>query len=185
MTASGARPRDLSEVTVPPSIQALLAARLDSLGSDERSVIEPASVVGYHFQAAALSALVSDALSTFVGEKLTVLQQKHLVRRLEDGEDGMHRFDHIMIRDTAYDGILKRARADLHERFVAWADVANQDRGVEFEEILGYHLEQACRLPLRARPARRQAVARSAQREHGGSPRRAGARSPAATCRAR
>ena len=136
---------DLSEVTVPPSIQALLAARLDSLGSDERSVIEPASVVGYHFQAAALSALVSDALSTVVGEKLTVLQQKHLVRRLEDGEDGMHRFHHIMIRDTAYDGILKRARADLHERFVAWADVANQDRGVEFEEILGYHLEQACR----------------------------------------
>ena len=136
---------DLSEVTVPPSIQALLAARLDSLGSDERSVIEPASVVGYHFQAAALSALVSDALSTSVGEKLTVLQQKHLVRRLEDGEDGMHRFHHIMIRDTAYDGILKRARADLHERFVAWADVANQDRGVEFEEILGYHLEQACR----------------------------------------
>ena len=48
-----------------------------------------------------------------------------------------------MIRDTAYDGILKRARADLHTRFVAWADLANRDRGVEFEEILGYHLEQA------------------------------------------
>ena len=55
----------------------------------------------------------------------------------------MHRFHHIMIRDTAYDGILKRARADLHTRFVAWADLANRDRGVEFEEILGYHLEQA------------------------------------------
>ncbi len=55
---------DLSEVTVPPSIQALLAARLDSLASDERSVIEPASVVGYHFPAAALGALVSDELST-------------------------------------------------------------------------------------------------------------------------
>ena len=50
-----------------------------------------------------------------------------------------------MIRDTAYDGILKRARADLHTRFVTWADVANRDRGVEFEEILGYHLEQAWR----------------------------------------
>jgi tetratricopeptide (TPR) repeat protein len=50
-----------------------------------------------------------------------------------------------MVRDTAYDAILKRTRADLHERFVAWADVANQDRGVEFEEILGYHLEQACK----------------------------------------
>jgi tetratricopeptide (TPR) repeat protein len=48
-----------------------------------------------------------------------------------------------MIRDTAYDGILKRARADLHERFVVWADEVNRDRGAEFEEILGYHLEQA------------------------------------------
>ena len=48
-----------------------------------------------------------------------------------------------MIRDTAYDGILKRARADLHERFVDWADEVNRDRGAEFEEILGYHLEQA------------------------------------------
>ena len=48
-----------------------------------------------------------------------------------------------MIRDTAYDGILKRARADFHERFVAWADEVNRDRGAEFEEILGYHLEQA------------------------------------------
>ena len=64
---------------------------------------------------------------------------------MEDGADGAHRFHHIMIRDTAYDGILKRARADLHTRFVAWADLANRDRGVEFEEILGYHLEQAWR----------------------------------------
>ena len=48
-----------------------------------------------------------------------------------------------MIRDTAYDGILKRARADFHERFVVWADEVNRDRGAEFEEILGYHLEQA------------------------------------------
>ena len=136
--------RDLSEVTVPPSIQALLAARLDALASNERSVIEPASVVGYHFPAAALGVLVADPLSATVGEQLVSLEAKHLVRRLEDGEEGAHRFDHIMIRDTAYDGILKRARADLHERFVAWADVANQDRGAEFEEILGYHLEQAC-----------------------------------------
>ena len=137
--------RDLSEVTVPPSIQALLAARLDSLASGERSVIEPASVIGYHFPDAALSVLVPDELAPRVGTELAALAQKHLVRPLEEGDERGHRFHHIMIRDTAYDGILKRARADLHERFVAWADVANQDRGAEFEEILGYHLEQACR----------------------------------------
>ncbi len=67
-----------------------------------------------------------------------------------------YRFHHVLIRDTAYDGILKRARASFHERFVEWGDSVNRERaGPEYEEILGYHLEQAHQLPLRARPARR------------------------------
>jgi hypothetical protein len=48
-----------------------------------------------------------------------------------------------MIRDTAYDGILSGARADSTSASSSWADGVNRDRGVEFEEILGYHLEQA------------------------------------------
>jgi predicted ATPase/class 3 adenylate cyclase len=134
---------DLSEIHVPPTIQALLASRLDALANDERSVIEPASVVGYVFAEAAVTALTPPEISPRVPGELATLAQKHLTRPLEDGDEGAHRFHHIMIRDTAYDGILKRARADLHARFVAWADVANRDRSGEFEEILGYHLEQA------------------------------------------
>jgi class 3 adenylate cyclase/tetratricopeptide (TPR) repeat protein len=132
----------LSDLHVPPTIQALLAARLDTLASVERSVIEPASVVGYVFAEAAVSALTPPEVSPRVRTELTTLAQKHLVRPVEEDETH-HRFQHIMIRDTAYDGILKRARADLHERFVMWADEVNRDRGAEFEEILGYHLEQA------------------------------------------
>jgi class 3 adenylate cyclase/tetratricopeptide (TPR) repeat protein len=134
---------DLSELHVPPTIQALLASRLDTLESAERSVLEPASVVGYVFPEAAVTALAPPDVSPRVPLELATLTQKHLVDRVEESEDGAHRFHHIMIRDTAYEGILKRARADLHERFVAWADGVNRDRGVEFEEILGYHLEQA------------------------------------------
>ena len=132
----------LSDLHVPPTIQALLAARLDTLASDGRAVIEPASVVGYVFADAAVSALTPPEVSPRVRTELTTLAQKHLVTSVEDDEEH-HRFQHIMIRDTAYDGILKRARADLHERFVVWADDVNRDRGAEFEEILGYHLEQA------------------------------------------
>jgi class 3 adenylate cyclase/tetratricopeptide (TPR) repeat protein len=136
---------EATEIQVPPTIQALLASRLDTLASSERSVIEPASVVGYVFPEEAVTALAPPDVSPRVGSELATLAQKHLVRPVEDGAEGAHRFHHIMIRDTAYDGILKRARADLHERFVSWADAANRDRGVEFEEILGYHLEQAWR----------------------------------------
>ena len=133
----------LEELHVPPTIQALLAARLDTLAGGERSVIEPASVIGYVFAEAAVTALAPPEMSPRVRGELTTLAQKHLVQHVDDGDEGQHRFQHIMIRDTAYDGILKRGRADLHERFVTWADEVNRDRGAEFEEILGYHLEQA------------------------------------------
>jgi tetratricopeptide (TPR) repeat protein len=71
--------------------------------------------------------------------------RKRLVRPHEPGRT--FRFDHILIRDVAYGGQLKRTRAVLHERFVEWADRVNRgrDREVEFEEILAYHLEQAHR----------------------------------------
>jgi class 3 adenylate cyclase/tetratricopeptide (TPR) repeat protein len=134
---------EISELHVPPTVQALIASRLDALSDTQRSVIEPASVVGYLFVEGAVAALAPPAIGPHVPTELTTLVQKHLVQRIEDGDEGAHRFEHIMIRDTAYDGILKRARADLHERFVAWADGVNRDRAVEFEEILGYHLEQA------------------------------------------
>jgi len=134
---------EISELHVPPTVQALIAARLDTLSGTQRSVIEPASVVGYLFVESAVTALAPPDVTPQVPLELTTLVQKHLVQRIEDGDEGAHRFEHIMVRDTAYDGILKRARADLHERFVRWADGVNRDRGVEFEEILGYHLEQA------------------------------------------
>ena len=106
-------------------------------------MIEPASVVGYVFPEEAVTA--SRRPRSPAGQVgRSTLAQKHLVRRASRrATRACTRFHHIMIRDTGHDGILKVARADLHTRFVAWADLANRDRGVEFEEILGYHLEQA------------------------------------------
>jgi class 3 adenylate cyclase/tetratricopeptide (TPR) repeat protein len=138
--------RELASLEVPPTIQALLAARLDHLGQEERAIIEPASVVGLVFARAALEQLVPDALRAKVPALLEGLAQKRLVR--PQGVDGdAFRFNHILIRDAAYNGLLKRTRATLHERFVDWADDVNRDRDreTEFEEILAYHLEQAHR----------------------------------------
>jgi predicted ATPase len=58
------------------------------------------------------------------------------------GEDA-YRFRHALIRDAAYRSVPKNARADLHERFAAWLELTAADRLREFEEIVGYHLEQA------------------------------------------
>jgi class 3 adenylate cyclase/tetratricopeptide (TPR) repeat protein len=140
---------DLSELAIPPTIHALLAARLDTLPPEERAVVEPASVIGLAFPQDAVEALVADPVRDEVEMHLTGLTRKQLVRPQEDSvaDDVMFRFHHLLIRDAAYQGLLKRSRALLHERFVEWADVVNAQRGrtTEFEEILGYHLEQAYR----------------------------------------
>jgi class 3 adenylate cyclase/tetratricopeptide (TPR) repeat protein len=140
---------DLADLAIPPSIHALLAARLDALPAEERAVVDPASVIGLSFAQEAVEALVAEAVQHNVPIHLDGLTRKQLVRPQEDEEtdDAIYRFHHLLVRDAAYQGLLKRSRAQLHERFVAWADVVNAERGrgTEFEEILGYHLEQAYR----------------------------------------
>src|ERR687887_897538 len=138
--------RTLSELDVPPTIHALLAARLDRLEPEGRAVVEPASVVGLVFPKDAVAELAADGIRTGLDGHLATLERKQLVRPHADAQVS-YRFNHILIRDAAYQGLLKRTRATLHERFVEGADRVNRDRdrAAEFEEILGYHLEQAYR----------------------------------------
>jgi class 3 adenylate cyclase/tetratricopeptide (TPR) repeat protein len=136
---------DLSELAIPPTIQALLAARLDLLSAEERAVIEPASVIGLAFEQPPVEELVPEPVRQDVGGHLVSMTQKQLVRQQPEIAERSYRFHHILVRDAAYQGILKRARASLHERFADWAEQINRERHreAEFEEILGYHLEQA------------------------------------------
>ena len=135
------------DINVPPTISALLAARLDNLTREERAVVEPASVIGLVFAEAAVEAMVPQALQSTVPGHLSDLDRKQFVHPLPADDDPLFRFHHILVRDAAYQSLLKRARATMHERFVAWAEPMNRERGreAEFEEILGYHLEQAVR----------------------------------------
>jgi len=130
------------EIEVPPTIQALLAARLDQLDPSERHVLERGSVEGEVFHRGAVAALVQD--ETAVDGRLVALVRKDLVRPAVAqlaGEDG-YRFRHLLIRDAAYEALPKATRADLHERFASWLETRGADL-VELDEIVGYHLEQA------------------------------------------
>jgi class 3 adenylate cyclase/tetratricopeptide (TPR) repeat protein len=130
------------DVVVPPSIQALLAARLDQLEPSERAVLERGSVEGRVFHRRAVEALAPD--ETGVVARLTSLVRKELVRPdkpVFSGDDAF-RFRHMLIRDAAYDALPKAIRAELHERFAEWLESHGSDL-LELDEILGYHLEQA------------------------------------------
>jgi class 3 adenylate cyclase/tetratricopeptide (TPR) repeat protein len=133
-----------ARLQIPPTVQALVASRLDALRAEERAVVDPASVIGLTFALDAVAELVEETVQPGLKDDLAVLVTKQLVRQLPE-EEVLYRFGHQIIRDTAYGSLLKRARAALHERFVTWAERVNRERGreLEFEEILGYHLEQA------------------------------------------
>jgi class 3 adenylate cyclase len=131
-------------VEVPPTIQALLAARLDQLDPAERSVLERGSVEGRTFHRGAVAALVDG--DGGVDQRLIGLVRKELVRpdRPQLSGDDAYRFRHLLIRDAAYEALPKATRADLHERFARWIEGHGLEL-VELDEIVGYHLEQACR----------------------------------------
>jgi class 3 adenylate cyclase/tetratricopeptide (TPR) repeat protein len=146
--------RDLSSLSIPVTLHALLGARLEMLESEERAVIERASVVGRVFWWTAVSELSPEELKPNVGRYLQSLMRKELIRPDYTylGQEDAFRFAHILIRDAAYNGLPKAVRADLHERLVDWIQERSRDRPGEFEEIIGYHLEQAHRTLLELGP---------------------------------
>ena len=138
---------DLASVTVPPTIQALLAARLDGLPNKERAVLERGSVEGQIFHRAAVAALGPADQRDSVSDDLRALSRKELVRpdRPDLLGDDAFRFRHLLIRDAAYAAMPKQARADLHSQFADWLVRAAGEHLTEYEEIVAYHLEQAYR----------------------------------------
>jgi tetratricopeptide (TPR) repeat protein len=132
-----------SEVAVPPTIHALLQARLDQLAGDERSVIERGSIEGEVFHRSPVAELAPERVRSGLDAHLTKLIRNELIRPeapTMPGDDAF-RFRHLLIRDAAYDALPKETRAELHERFALWLDEHVQL--VEQDEIVGYHLEQA------------------------------------------
>jgi class 3 adenylate cyclase len=139
--------RDLADVAVPPTIAALLSARLDRLSDDERRVLEAASVEGQGFHRGAVAALLPEAARAGLDTCLRSLVRKELVspeRSSLPGEDA-YRFRHLLIRDAAYDVIPKSARSECHRAFADWLEGVAGDRVAEQQELVGYHLERAHR----------------------------------------
>ncbi len=141
LVAALAERRDPSEI--PPTIHALLAARLDSLAPKERAVLERAAVAGREFWRGTIAELSPAEERPTVGATLLALVRKELVRPEPSGAvagDDCFRFRHALIRDAAYAAIPKRVRAELHERVAVWLERLGAE-----DEVVAYHLEQSHR----------------------------------------
>jgi len=119
---------------LPPTIQSLLAARIDRLGPGERAVLTHAAIVGRDFGRADLSALLVPQASTTAGRHLGTLAARGFVRERENG----YRFRHALVHEAVYRSTAKAERAVLHERL---AD--HLDRSGEEDDLVGFHLERA------------------------------------------
>ena len=150
--------------TLPVSIQAVLAARIDRLDPAEASVLRHAAVEGRTFHAGAVGALLPDDERPRADALLVALARKGLIRadRAEFAGEAAFRFDHVLIRDAAYEALPKRVRAVLHERIANWIDGRGPGSA---DEVVGYHLEQACRLQVELGAASERGLAvRAAER---------------------
>jgi class 3 adenylate cyclase/tetratricopeptide (TPR) repeat protein len=126
--------------TIPDTIQALIAARIDALPPEQKQVLQRASVIGRVFWQGAVADLAPEL-------DVDGLLDSLLMRELVVGEDRStiageraFRFKHILIAEVAYSGLSKAARADLHQSFARWL----HDRtGDELTEIRAHHLDRA------------------------------------------
>jgi ketosteroid isomerase-like protein/tetratricopeptide (TPR) repeat protein len=133
----------LADLEMPPTIQALLAARIERLRPEERTILERAAVVGRHFSRAAVAQLLPREIGD-LDARLESLRRSELIEPDTGwflGEPAL-RFHHALIRDAAYRRVLRGTRAGLHERFADWV-VSRVGEAVEHDETIGWHLEQA------------------------------------------
>ncbi len=146
--------RELDEIDLPVSLNALLGARLDRLDTQTRGALERGAVEGELFHRGAVVELSHESLRPAVPGELEELAGKDLIRPAAASLAGevAYRFKHILVREAAYRATAKKLRALLHERFADWLERLAGERVGEYQEILGYHFEQSYRYRLELGP---------------------------------
>jgi class 3 adenylate cyclase len=159
-------PPERVSLTMPPSVAALLAARIDRLPDDERTILGCAAVIGTVFYVDAVAALTGVALSD-VQRLLDLLVRKELLRPAVSDLVGLsaYRFLHVLVRDAAYEALSKASRAQLHEGLAQWLIFLDSDAVPD--EIVGTHFAMAweCRRQLGPATDQTRDLARKAARK--------------------
>ncbi len=135
----------VEQLQIPDSVQAVLAARLDTLPPEEKRVAQDAAVVGRIFWDVIVAHLAGSERDP-THELIRRLRVKDLVVQrspsaLADAAE--FGFRHVLIRDVAYDSLPKRDRSRLHRDVAAWAESELSDRIDEFSELIAGHLAAA------------------------------------------
>ena len=134
------------EWRLPETVQGLIAARLDLLPHEEKTLLQDAAVLGKTFWSGALTSL-SGLEAAELQERLHALERKQFVRRERESAvagENEHSFRHLLVRDVAYSQIPRAGRADKHRLAAEW--VESLGRPEDQSEMLAHHYLQALEL---------------------------------------
>jgi predicted ATPase/class 3 adenylate cyclase len=143
----------LAEVRVPPTLTAVLQARLDALPGGEKAVLQRASVVGRLFWDSVVGELATDAEEGVEVEPLLgALRQRELVYQHEQSafaEAREYTFKHTILRDVTYETVLLKLRRRYHAQVARWLEAHAGQRLGEYLGVIAGHYELAAE-PVKA-----------------------------------
>jgi tetratricopeptide (TPR) repeat protein len=134
--------RPLSNIKVPPTVQAVLAARIDALPAAEKRLLEEAAVIGYDARLTLLQAICGLTEDRLHG-LLNNLQAAEFLYETQLFPDLQYTFKHSLTHDVTYSGVLHERRRDIHARIVDAIEKLYADRLGEHVERLAYHTVQS------------------------------------------
>jgi class 3 adenylate cyclase/tetratricopeptide (TPR) repeat protein len=135
---------------VPPSLNSIIAARLDSLSADDKALLQDAAVVGRVVWPGVLAA-IGGRSRRWVERRLRALERKEFLgraRRSSVGREAEYTFRHVLVRDVAYTQIPRLRRKEAHTRTADWLESLSPDRAADRAEMLAHHHLSAYELAL-------------------------------------
>jgi class 3 adenylate cyclase/tetratricopeptide (TPR) repeat protein len=129
-----------ADLPLPETVQGLIAARLDSLGGNEKELLRDSAVVGRVFWLGAVMALGGEDNRRELEDRLHGLERKEFLlreRRSVVEGDTQYAFSHVLVRDVAYTQIPRPERAEKHERAAVW--IESLGRSEDHAEMRAHH----------------------------------------------
>ena len=140
------------ELPLPESVQGIIAARLDTLPPDEKSLVQAAAIVGKVFWPGALGELLGLSQGD-VEVAVHALERKEFVRRERRSSvagETAYVFRHVLVRDVAYSQIPRKRRADMHRLAAGWIEALAGDRPEDLADMVAHHYLSALDLDRRS-----------------------------------
>src|SRR5579864_5724547 len=129
------------DLPLPETVQGLIAARIDQLPAEEKTLVQDAAVLGKVFWPSALEAASEDSLHA--------LERKEFIRRDRRSAvagETQYTFLHLLVRDVAYGQIPRARRMERHRVAAQWIESLSRDRSEDRAEMLAHHYSEALRL---------------------------------------